>query len=166
MVNTHFAIDGTVSPKLGETHDDPKFALGTIVQGNNASEWMYVVAGANIAQYNCVAVQFEGTASPVTTALARAGHTIGIAQNAILSGDYGWVAVNGANLRVSTLAAEGVGVTLYTTDTAGTLADATASASQVPIFGLTLVATASGTTASNAACVMRNAVVRKTIDAD
>jgi hypothetical protein len=37
------------------------------------------------------------------------------------------------------------------------------SASQVPIYGLTLVATASGATASNAACIMRNAVVRKTI---
>jgi hypothetical protein len=98
-----------------------------------------------------VAVEFAGTASPVTHALARAG-------NAIPSGEYGWVAINGHSLRVNTLAAEGVGVTLYTTDTAGALADATASGSAATIFGLTLVATA-----SNAACILQNQVVRKTI---
>ena len=107
--------------------------------------------------------EFAGTASPVTHALARAGNSIGVAQNAIASGSYGWVAINGHSLRVNTLAAEGVGVTLYTTDTAGALADATASGSAATIFGLTLVATASGTTASNAACILQNPVVRKTI---
>ena len=91
------------------------------------------------------------------------GQHIGVAQNAIPSGEYGWVAINGHSLRVNTLAAEGVGVTLYTTDTAGALADATASGSAATIFGLTLVATASGTTASSAACIMQNPVVRKTI---
>ncbi len=163
MPNTHYAISGITAVKLGEAHAAPQYAPGTSVKGNNASEWLYVVAGGAIAQYACVAVEFAGTASPVTHALARAGNTIGVAQNAIASGEYGWVAINGHNLRVNTLAAEGVGVTLYTTDTAGALADATASGSAATILGLTLVATASGTTASNAACIMRNPVVRKTI---
>ena len=163
MPNTHYAISGALSAKLGEAETSPKFALGQTVKGNNASEWLYVLAGGNIAQYDCVAVEFAGTASPVTHALARAGNTIGVAQNAISSGEYGWVAINGHSLRVNTLAAEGVGVTLYTTDTAGALADATASGSAATIFGLTLVATASGATASNAACILQNPVVRKTI---
>jgi hypothetical protein len=163
MPNTHYAISGSLGVKLGETHDAPQFAPGTTVKGNNASEWLYVLAGANIAQHACVAVEFAGTASPVTHALARAGHTIGVAQNAIASADYGWVAINGHSLRVNTLAAEGVGLTLYTTDTAGTLADATASGSAATILGLTLVATASGASASNAACILQNPVVRKTI---
>jgi hypothetical protein len=163
MPNTHYAISGAVNAKLGEDNPVAQFALGTTVKGNNASEWLYVLAGSNIAQYACVAVEFAGTASPVTHALARAGNTIGVAQNAIPSGSYGWVAINGHSLRVNTLAAEGVGVTLYTTDTAGALADATASGSAATIFGLTLIATASGTTASNAACVLQNPVVRKTI---
>ena len=163
MVNTHFAITGALNAKLGETHTTAQFAPGTTVKGNNASEWLYVLAGPNIAQYACVAVEFGGTASPVTHALARAGNTIGVAQNVIPTGEYGWVAINGHSLRVNTLAAEGVGVTLYTTDTAGALADATASGSAATIFGLTLVATASGATASNAACILQNPVVRKTI---
>lgn len=165
MVNTHFAISGMLTVDLDEdaTTAESNHSVGTTVKGNNASEWLRVVAGSNIAQYNCVAVAEGGTALPVTHALARAGLTIGVAQNAITSGRYGWVAINGHSLRVSTLAAEAVGVTLYTTDTAGTLADATASGSAATIFGLTLVGTASGTTASNAACILQNPVVRKTI---
>jgi hypothetical protein len=163
MPNTHYAISGALAAKLGEAEPSAKFALGQTVKGNNASEWLYVLAGGNIAQYDCVGVEFAGTASPVTHALARAGNTIGVAQNAIASGEYGWVAINGHSLRVNTLAAEGVGVTLYTTDTAGALADATASGSAATVLGLTLVATASGTTASSAACILQNPVVRKTI---
>jgi hypothetical protein len=163
MPNTHYAISGALNAKLGEDNPTAQFALGTTVKGNNASEWLYVLAGPTIAQYACVAVEFAGTASPVTHALARAGNTIGVAQNAIPSGSYGWIAINGHSLRVNTLAAEGVGVTLYTTDTAGALADATASGSAATVFGLTLAATASGTTASSAACILQNPVVRKTI---
>lgn len=165
MVNTHFAISGALTVRLDEdvTTAESNHSVGTTVKGNNASEWLRVVAGATINQYNCVAVESGGTASPVTHALARAGNTIGIAQNALTSGRYGWVAINGHSLRVSTLAAEAVGVTLYTTDTAGAVADATASGSAATIFGLTLVGTASGTTASSAACILQNPVVRKTI---
>src|SRR3972149_2677074 len=153
MVNTHYAISGMLNVDLDEdvTTANSKFAVGTTVKGNNASEWLRVVAGSAIGDYDCVAVAFAGTALPTTHALARAGNTIGVAQNAITSGQYGWVAINGHSLQVSTLAAEAVGVSLYTTDTAGALADATASGSAALLMGLTLVATASGTTAPTAA---------------
>ncbi|MCC6889620.1 MAG: hypothetical protein IT536_13885 [Hyphomicrobiales bacterium] len=165
MANTHMPIDGRLGVKLGETHATAQHRLGDVVKGNNGSEWMYVQAPAadTIAQYDCVAIQASATAAPVTHALARAGNTIGIAQVAFATADYGWVAINGHALTVNLAGAEAVGVTLYTTDTPGKLADATASGSAATIFGLTLVATASGATASNAACIMQNAVVRKTI---
>jgi hypothetical protein len=165
MVNTHRATSGMLGVKLDENvaTADSNHSVGTHALGNNNSEWLRVVAGSNVAQYDCVAVSQGGTALPITHALARAGQTIGIAQNAITSGNYGWVAINGHSLTVNTLAAEAVGVTLYTTDTAGALADATASGSAATIFGLTLVATASGSTASNAAVILRNPVARKTI---
>src|SRR3972149_3230549 len=121
MVNTHYAISGMLNVDLDEdvTTANSKFAVGTTVKGNNASEWLRVVAGSAIGDYDCVAVAVAGTAVPITHALARAGNTIGVAQNAITSGQYGWVAINGHSLRVNTLAAEAVGVSLYTTDTAG-----------------------------------------------
>lgn len=166
MVNTHYAISGMLSARLDEdvTTANSVHAVGTTVKGNNASEWLRVRTGSTaIAQYDCVGVEFGGTASPITHALARAGATIGVAQNAISANSFGWVAINGHNLIVGTLAAEAVGVTLYTTDTAGKVADATASGSAATLMGLTLVATASGTTASNAACILQNPVARKTI---
>jgi hypothetical protein len=165
MVNTYRDISGMLGVKLSEdaTTAESTHSVGTTVKGNDATEWLRVVAGGTIAQYDCVAVAFAGTAMPITHALARAGQTIGIAQTAITSGRYGWVAINGHGVRVNTLAAEAVGVSLYTTDTAGALADATASGSAALIMGLTLVATASGTTASNAAVIMQNPVARKTI---
>jgi hypothetical protein len=163
MANTHYAVGSLLSAKLTETSTDARHGLGQIVQGNNGSKWMYVYSAGTIAQYACVAVEFAGTASPITHALARAGNSVGLAQNAFATAEYGWVALEGNSLRVNTLAAEGVGVTLYTTDTAGAVADATASGSAATLFGLTLVATASGTTASSAAVIARNIVVRKTI---
>lgn len=165
MVNTHRATSGLLGVKLGETHATAQHRVGETVKGNNGSEWMYVQASAagTISQYDCVAIQASATAAPVTHALARAGNSIGVAQVTFATAEYGWVAINGHALTVNLLAAEAVGVTLYTTDTAGKLADATASGSAATIFGLTLVATASGSTASNAACIMQNPVVRKTI---
>lgn len=161
--NTHFVTGALIGANVMATDQTQRFGLGEIRQGNNGSKWMYVYAAAAIAQYDCVAVTISGTAAPITHALARAGNDVGVSQVAFVTADYGWVALEGHNLRVNTLAAEGVGVTLYTTDTAGALADATASASAATIFGLTLVATASGTTASSAAVIARNLVVRKTI---
>ena len=166
MVNTHFAISGMLNVDLDEdvTTANSNFAVGTTVKGNNGSEWLRVSTGSTaVAAYDCVAVTIGGTAAPITHALARAGNTIGVAQNAISANSYGWVAINGHSVIVGTLAAEAIGVSLYTTDTAGKLADATASGSAALIMGLTLVATASGTTASNAACIMQNPVARKTI---
>jgi hypothetical protein len=163
MANTHFATSGILSANLMESGTEAKHRVGETIKGNNGSEWLYVYAANPVAQYDIVAVEFAGTASPATHALARAGNTLGIAQVAIGTASYGWVATEGHSLRVNTLAAEGVGVTLYTTDTAGAVADATASGSAATIFGLTLVATASGTTASSAACIAKNMVVRKTI---
>ncbi len=165
MVNTHFAISGALNARLDEdvATTGSNHSVGTTVKGNNGSEWLRVIAGSAIAQYDAVAVAQAGTAVPITHALARAGLTIGVAQNGITSGQHGWVAINGHSLRVNTLAAEAVGVSLYTTDTAGALADATASGSAALIMGLTLVATASGSTASSAACICQNPVARKTI---
>ena len=163
MANTHFATSGVLSANLGEVDTTARHRVGEVVKGNNASEWVYVYSSGVIAQYALVAIEIGGTATPATHANTRAGNSLGLAQVAFATAEYGWVATEGNSLRVNTLAAEAIGVTLYTTDTAGAVADATASASAATIFGLTLVATASGTTASNAAVIARNMVVRKTI---
>lgn len=157
MANTHFATDGRLGVDLMSTHTAAKHRLGDRVSGNNDSEWVYVLGSGTITQYFAVGVEASGTASPLTSADARLGATIGIAQVAIASGSYGWVATKGRSLRVATTAAVAVGASLFTTATAGRVDDAGAS-TQTQIGGLYLIATASGTSASSAACVAGNLV--------
>ena len=158
MPNTHRATDGTLSVALEQVHTTAQHRLASRVNGNNESEWMYVYASAAITQYMAVGVEASGTASPLTAADARLGVTLGIAQVAFSAADYGWVATKGRILRVATTAAVAVGARLYTTATAGRVDDAAAS-TQAQIGGLYLTATASGTSASSAACVAGNLVV-------
>ncbi len=165
MATTHWAVDGTLGVDLETTQSSAdaatyghKHVLGQIVKGNNSSEWMYVYASAAITQYFVVTVEASGTASPALTADARLVPTIGIAQVAFSAGDYGWVALEGHSLRVATSAAVAVGARLYLTTTAGRVDDAAAS-TLAQIAGLKLIATASGTSASSAACIARNLVV-------
>ena len=159
MANTHFATDGRLDVALGLTHTTAKHALGSRVQGNNNSEWMYVYASAAISQYMTVGVEASGTASPLSVTEARLGHTLGIAQVGFAAADYGWVATKGNSLRVATTAAVAVGVDLFTAASTPGRVDDAAVSTQAQIGGLYLVATASGTTASSAACIAGNLVV-------
>jgi len=159
MANTHFATDGRLDVSLGLTHTSAKHALGSRVNGNNESEWMYVYASAALTAYVTVGVEASGTASPLTAAIARTGATIGIAQNAFSAADYGWVATKGRSLRVATTAAVAIGVRLYTAASSAGRVDDAAASTEVQLGGLYLIATASGTSASSAACVAGNLVV-------
>jgi len=166
MATTHWATDGTLGVDLETTQSSAdaatyghKHALGQVVYGNNGSKWMYTYASAALTIYNTVAVEASGTNSPLSVTNARLGNTIGIAQVAFSAGDYGWVALEGHSLRVATTAAVAVGAVLFTAASTPGRVDDTAVSTQAQISGLRLIATASGTTASSAACVARNLVV-------
>jgi hypothetical protein len=159
MANTHYATDGKLGVSLSTVSSTARHKLLERVNGNNESEWLYVYASASITQYMTVGVEASGTASPLSVTNARLGDTIGIAQVAFSAADYGWVATKGRSLRVATTAAVAVGARLFTAaSTPGRVDDASVS-TQAQIGGLYLIATASGTTASSAACVAGNLVV-------
>jgi hypothetical protein len=66
----------------------------------NGFEWVRVIAGAAIPQYNVVTVRASGTATPFSSAAVAGGvaaaYTYGIAASAsIASGSYGWVMTKG-----------------------------------------------------------------------
>ena len=127
-------------------------ALGTLVSGTDAQEYMYVKAGSAITQYQVVGIDEDYNAYPLTTAMAGDGWHIGAAQVAFASGDYGWVAVRGSNVTIKVLGACAADVALYTTSTAGSLDD-TATSTLVKIEGIVLV-TAAATAASNREAIM------------
>ena len=139
------------SPMLGvdisatPSANDSGIALGTRVLATDGQEYLYVLAGSAITQYDCVGVDEKYTANPLTKAIADDGWIIGFAQVAFASGDYGWVATKGSNINSRVAGSCAADVTLYTTATAGVLDDT--STSQTNIDGVVCVAS-NGTTAT------------------
>jgi len=123
-------------------------ALGSRVVAANGNEFIYVQAGAAIAQFDAVAVDESFAARPLTKALADAGEKICLAQVAFANTAFGWVQTRGLG-RVNVSASVAADVLLYTTATAGRLSST--SASQTLVRGLVLT-TARGGTDGDAPC--------------
>lgn len=92
-------------------------------------EWIYVLAGAAIAQYAWVGIDGEGDAAELTTTTYAASAVIGVAQVAIASGEYGWVWVGrgggtGSGIKGKVAASYVAFAALNTTATAGVADDA------------------------------------------
>jgi hypothetical protein len=131
----------------GGTESTPSQALGTRMVATDASEWLYVTAGATVAQYDVVAVTEAYSAVPITKALVDTGELVAIAPEAITSGEYAWVQLNGV-CTINVLASAAADVILYSSATAGSLDDTATSQTRVDGIKLT---TARGGTAGSAA---------------
>lgn len=169
-----YVTDGKVGIDLTATYDSASAAMvtpwpaapGTVVHASNNGKYIFARAESTIAQFDLVAFGSFGdsassTATPRAVPAAVAtlagggvvGHGgLGIAQVAITSGKYGWIALEGDRLRVNALIACQPRVPLFATSTSGSLDDATVSAAYIQ--GLTL--RTSATSASAPQCVARN----------
>jgi hypothetical protein len=123
-------------------------ALGSRHVAANGNEFIYVQAGAAIAQYDAVAINEAWSAVPLTKALADAREKIGIAQVAFANTAFGWVMTRGLG-RLAVLASCAADVLLYTSATAGSLDDT--ATDQTLIRGVVLT-TARGGTNGDAPC--------------
>lgn len=95
----------------------PRQALGTRVQGNNNSEWVFVQASTTVSQNSLVAIDVNFAANPLTTTLASSNvYTYGLCQIGTQQAtncqpnDYFWAMLRssgGATLNVSATAARG-----------------------------------------------------------
>ncbi len=113
-------MQGVDLTKTRTSAEGPEFRLGTTAPGTDASEWMYVRALSTVAQYDAVAINLSSNAVPVTTANISVGQ-VGFAQTAIASTSYGWVALQGNAISVTTSGTTTIGKRLYTGATAGIL---------------------------------------------
>lgn len=143
----------------------PPFTPGLETKATDGNAYMFVQAASTIAQFDaCIVINSSSAifsagflkCVPVTTTNALTSQRLVVAQTAITSGDYGWVATAGHNLRVKTLIAAQPAVPMFTTATAGSLDDATVTAG----YCLGVVLMTSATSASAPPCVIGNAVIR------
>ena len=101
-LNSTETISVTTNPEV----PGPRQAIGTRVQGNNDSVWMFVKASATVTAGNLVAIDAAGNAADASEALlASLAYTIGAAQfgpggifstltqSVAAPGDYFWAAL-------------------------------------------------------------------------
>jgi hypothetical protein len=165
-----YVIDGKIGIDLTATYASTSagstttlpVTVGTQVATSNNGRYIFARAESDIAAYDCVIFStYADSASatpilravPITTTNAAAlGYSmVGFAQNAITSGTYGWIGLNGL-LKVNLLIACNPKVPLYTTATAGKLDDTTVSAGYIQ----GIVANTSATSASAPFCIVNN----------
>lgn len=133
-------------------YDEGKaFGLNDRVETYDGKRWVFVSASTSITAAQVVAINTAGVAQAATSALASATPRIGVVQNDIASGSYGWAQVFGP-CSVAVLSTCSTAVALYTSGTAGALDDT--STSQVKIAGITILAnvTAAATVAGFISC--------------
>lgn len=165
MATTHWATDGKLYVDLEAVVSSANYAngvgaihsLNTSVVGNNDSRWTYAYASAAITQYAVVGVEASGTASMLTSTIARGTVpvNIAIAQVAFAAGDYGWVSSGGTALTVLTTAVCTAGAKLFTTATAGRVSTTQATATDAQISGLVHSVT-TGAPATSSPCIAKN----------
>jgi hypothetical protein len=140
-----FVTDGAIGVDLSATSTTIQWKLGQRVTADNGQIYVYVLAGAAINAYDCVAISNAFSASGMTKALADLGYQPGNAPVAIADASYGWVCIHGEGLTQTVLASCDKGLSLFTTAVTGVLDDATGS--QTKIWGAVLI-TSAGTAAT------------------
>lgn len=139
-------MTASTSGKIGvdyatEDGSTPVFNLGECDVGVDGTEWMYVEAGSAVTQYQCVTVDEDHKAYPITEARLQDGWRVGFAQIAHTKGKHGWVAMRGSNIKCLLLKSCAADVALYATATKGVLDDSGTTTSD--LGGVVAVAAAS-----------------------
>ena len=157
-----YANSGLLGCNISATYTSAEAAvlgmsLGTLIHAQHGQIYEFVKTLSTVAQYDCVVFLASGSTSDdftqaVAPATATNGATtakVGLAQVAIASGYYGWVAVAGAQLQVKALISCKPAVPLFLTATAGSIDDAIASAGGI----VGLIAVSSAASASSVNCI-------------
>lgn len=145
MSNTHHPLTPIAGVMLDTPTETAQFALGTIVHGDNGTEWIYVKASGAITQYDCVGINEDFDAYAMLRTLSQDSDRIGFAQSAFTTAYYGWVALRGSQIKVRVKASCAADAQLWTTASAGVLDDATNTGAE-KIDGLVIEDAASNAT--------------------
>lgn len=135
--------DLTSAENIGKTP-----SLGEQATTDDGGEAIFVLAGSAITKSMTCHVTSANSANPLTTALATTAGRIAFAQfSSIASGSYGWLKTRG-KVSILLLPSCNASVPLYTSDSAGILDDATATATQYQVNGVIAESSAGASTAT------------------
>lgn len=140
-----YATATNTAPVLG---GGKGFSVGNRVNTPDGKEYVFIHADSAVAQYDVIGIPHDGSfvAAGLSTTTAPTGQEIGVAPYALASGDYGWVQVKG-DCRINVLGSCVKNIILWSTSTAGSLDDATAS--NYAVQGLQILSTNPTASATN-----------------
>ena len=151
-----------ITQRLSVATSSPGTQVGTEVLTTDGGHAVFLIALSAIAIYDAVAILNSSSATgatmcaaPITTTNAAQAARMGIAQNAIAVGEYGWIRTAGYDLRVNVAIATQPAVPLFTTATGGVLSGTIVSGG----FAVGVIAKTSAASASAVQCVMANGVI-------
>ena len=138
-----YATATNTTPVLG---GGKGFTVGARHESHDGKNYVFVQANSAVAAYNIASLDSAtGVITALQTSTSAASEELCVPQFAMASGDYGWAQVRGA-CKVKVLGACAKSVTLYSTSTAGSLDDATAS--NYEIRGVQILSTNPSSTAT------------------
>ena len=138
-------INGKIGGSSSLTTTTQEHGLGDRATGSSGTCWVYVQASGAITQYDAVGIDENYQAAALTDALAGAGHMIGFAQVAFADNEYGWVAIEGSDIKVRAAISCVADGNLWSYTVSGVLDDAT-SAGAIEIHGVTTITTVGSVT--------------------
>ena len=97
---TFQVVQSTIGVDLDNTSTTQLFALGTHVNGNNTSEWVYVQASTSVTCYKMVGISNAYAMGMASAFDLLSGLQLGVAQTAFAAAAFGWVAIRGNSLGV------------------------------------------------------------------
>ena len=150
-MTTFYTNQSMIGANLNATDTSAQFAVNTRTIGSSDTLWVYVEANGAITTGDLVSISTLGTATRCLTSGGSnaAFSDIAFAQNAFASGEFGWVAKNGANVYVAVSSTAALSAVLYVATSSGKLSTTSASGTLMGVSLLTAVATAT-TTVTNA----------------
>lgn len=95
-----FAIGSNVGVDLANAGTTQLFSLGTTVEGNRDSVWVYVQASTAVTAYTAVAMSTAAAMGMASVFDVGAGLQLGVAQTAFSAEEYGWIPIKGSPLNV------------------------------------------------------------------
>jgi len=95
-----FVNQSIIGVDLNNTSSTQLHALGSIVSGSGASEWVYVQASVSLTSYTMVGISNAYAMARASATDIGVGLQLAVAQTAFLSEQFGWVAIRGNSLGV------------------------------------------------------------------
>jgi len=150
-----YTIGSSIGVDLANAGTTQLFGLGTTVEGNRDSVWVYVQASTSVTAYKAVAMSTAAAMGMASAKDVVVGLQLGVAQTAFAAEEYGWIPIKGSPFNVMTTGSCTAGNPLYVASSAlGTGMTSSTASGTGTLIGAEYLTVQSTNTVTVATCVL------------